>query len=112
MSFDPFKHHIETVTPQKPWKPLEVTLKATGEKMVIKDYRFNPALHENGKVVGEARVAPIVDKPVVVTTETTSEVNPLPAPKEEFEALKAVGFKNLKGDDRKRYGELKKALKL
>ena len=37
---------------------LEVTDKATGEKVKIKGYKFNPSLHENPKKVGEVGKAP------------------------------------------------------
>jgi len=31
----------------KEWSPMNVKFKATGEKAIIKDYRFDPVLHES-----------------------------------------------------------------
>jgi len=97
--FDP--NQIQTITPQRPWKPLEVTLKATGEKVVIKDFRFNPSLHEDGKVVGPERTSPT--PPV---TNVTTDV-PVITGEERFAFLKSKGWKSLDGPERKNYKELK-----
>lgn len=96
-------NNIVTVLPQREWKPLEVTVKATGEKITIKDYRFNPELHSDAKVVGEARTTPI----------------PAPRPEEDFSVitaqerfafLKSKGWKSLDASERKNYSDLKAKL--
>lgn len=96
-------NNIVTVLPQREWTPLEVTVKATGEKATIKDYRFNPALHENPKVVGETRKTPL---PVAREEEDFSVITA----KEHFASLKVKGYKNLDSEDRKTYSRLKAQL--
>ena len=97
-------NNIQTVMPQRSWKPLEVTIKATGEKKVIKDYRFDPRLHEDAKVVGETRGTP-VPKPVV-STEGTNIITP----EQRFASLKSKGWAKLDSPERKNYKELKAKL--
>jgi len=116
-------NNIITVSPQRPWKPLEVTLKETGERVTIKDYRFNPALHEDAKVVGEDRVAPIPSKPVEIntpegipeptpetSTENPSDETPVITPQERFAFLKSKGWKKLDSSERENYKVLKAQL--
>lgn len=42
----------------KQWKLLEVTDVASGERIKIKDYRFNPSLHKNPKLLAGTVVDP------------------------------------------------------
>jgi hypothetical protein len=96
-------NNIVTVLPQRQWKPLEVTMKETGEKRTIKDYRFNPAIHSNAKVVGETKTVEIA-KPR--ETEDFSVISP----QERFAFLKSKGWKSLDASERKNYSELKAKL--
>jgi len=95
---------INTVPAQRQWKPLEVTEIATGERIIIKDYRFNPALHKDAKMKGSS--APIVIKS-----------DPVQLPKKEavegatdrFAELKAIGWAKLNKEERVEYKALKQA---
>jgi len=42
----------------KQWKLLEVTEVASGERIKIKDYRYNPSLHKNPKLLAGTVVDP------------------------------------------------------
>ena len=109
-------NNIITVTAQRAWKPLEVTVKATGKRAVIKDFRFDPDLYENAKVVGESRVAPIPSTPVVVNADdvpidkvSVDEV-PVISVQERFTHLKNKGWRKLDWAERQNYRELKDRL--
>ena len=70
------------------WLPMEVKDKATGDRIVIKDYKFNPELHEQLTAVKEVKETPKVEG-------------------SRFEELKAKGWAKLTGEERKEYKALK-----
>jgi len=108
MLFNP--NNIITVIPRKEWKPLEVTIKATGEKQIIKDYRFNPELHENAKeVLSEVLSEVKVEVKPEVETPTDENVGVI-TPAERFAFLKSKGYIHLDASEKKNYSELKKQL--
>ena len=88
---------------EQEWKAVEVIEKATGKTVLIKDYKFNPDLHEWGGGGGYAE--PVFKKQPVKGSDKPEKVA---SAKDAFMALKARGYKNLVGPERKEYQRLKK----
>jgi len=67
------------------WLPKMVIDKATGETVSIKDYKFNPVLHEEieeGKVI--KKKVEVVEEPVVEEEEVVEEKFPCDMCEKEF----------------------------
>ena len=93
---------MNLISGQNPFTPLEVIDKATGEKIVIKDYRFDSSRHE---VVGTGGGKVEIKEEKKEAAEPVEELSP--AQKARFEELKAKKWKNLSADERKEYSALK-----
>lgn len=88
----------------KGWHAITVKSKLTGELIQIKNTRFQEELHE--KVEGSKPIEKIVEKKAEPVEVAVTSAN------NRFLELKAKGFKNLLGDERKEYKALKKNLNL
>lgn len=98
-----------TFAPTPTWSPLEVTVKATGEKQIIKSTRFNPEIHSHAKELNA--------KPIEITTEKEAdhesmESEDAPAhiiitAEDRHAFLKNKGWKNLDKMERVDYQKLK-----
>lgn len=93
-----------SLPPQEPkYKALEVTHKETGERIMIKDFRFNPEIHEKPKAeIGTQRVEVATPEPEFVPKITE---------KERFMHLQSKGWTKLDKGERVDYQKLKERLK-
>lgn len=112
------------LSPQPTWKCLEVTEIATGQRILIKDFGYNPQLHKDPVEHAKPSLGSANERVVISTTQ---DVKPLESKEndlridpeiphviitteERYAHLKAKGWKSLSKEERVNYQELKKQL--
>lgn len=94
-----------------PWKCLEVTEIATGKRILIKDFGFNPQLHKDPKEHAKPSLGSANER-IIINESPINQEPEIPhviiTAKERFDHLKAKGWQSLSKEERINYQELKK----